>query len=413
MPRRRARRQPRILLGLLLLLASLQQVGSWACSRTAAYEWFGADCAYEGCADRPCSNGDHNRGFCSNGTWAYMCRWNDECGYDDRDPSPAVNPDYKRCPDPQPCDAGSYSPTGMKYLGDGACKHCEAGKYSSSSGATSCLPCPSGTWSTTGSASASDCTAPDTFPQSTPTTSSGSTLCPSFPSNASCILLMLYPPGGHSTHSDFGASVSIGAGFAAVGAPSAETAFVYQTRPPSAEAIASLTAPDAVAGDSFGKSVSVSKGGEWIAVGAPHRDEGGTSNRGAVYVFRYTGGLWSYHSKITSTLAAANDRFGWSVSIDDSPSNNGAVRVLVGCNYHTDYSGFVEVFEMPAGKLAQAVRCRFAGQLKRADLECVSGRWWELVSDVEQHHRRARGYVRLQRVFEWRHSGGGLTKRQL
>jgi hypothetical protein len=178
--------------------------------------------------------------------------------------------------------------------------------------------------------------------------------CPSY-TNTSCVAALLQPPLQHRTSSnDFGVSVSMGAGFAAIGAPGINMAFVYQTAPLSLEAVATLQAPDAAAGDSFGKAVSVSRNGTWIAVGAPHRDEGGSADKGAVYIFSFVQGQWTYHSKITSNLAVANDRFGWSVSVDDSL---GKVIVLVGCNYRVDYSGFVEVFELQSlGKLTQHTR---------------------------------------------------------
>jgi hypothetical protein len=48
---------------------------------------------------------------------------------------------------------------------------------------------------------------------------------PCWPSDPSCVSLLLRP----AASSDFGASVSIGAGFAVVGAPSANVAFVYRT----------------------------------------------------------------------------------------------------------------------------------------------------------------------------------------
>ena len=178
-------------------------------------------------------------------------------------------------------------------------------------------------------------------------------MLPCWPSDPSCVSLLLRP----AASSDFGASVSIGAGFAVVGAPSANVAFVYRTAPAAAEAIATLQAPDAVSGDSFGKAVSLSRSGSWIVVGAPHRAEGGTSNKGAVYVFRHASGQWSFHSKINSNLAGSNDRFGWSVSVDDSV---GVVRVLVGCNYRVESSGgFIEVFEMPATGDNTCNPCRF------------------------------------------------------
>jgi hypothetical protein len=126
-------------------------------------------------------------------------------------------------------------------------------------------------------------------------------------------------------------------------------AFVYRTSPPSDSIFATLSGPDATDGDGFGKAVSLSRRGTWIVVGAPYRDEDGLTNKGAVYIFSNLAGQWSYHSKLTSNRAVANDRFGWSVSVDDSTSTGGIVRVLVGCNFHTDYSGFVEVFDLSSG----------------------------------------------------------------
>ena len=50
----------------------------------------------------------------------------------------------------------------MDYIGDGACKPCDAGSYSTSPGATNCSSCPSGTTSPVGSTSLSDCVASTT-----------------------------------------------------------------------------------------------------------------------------------------------------------------------------------------------------------------------------------------------------------
>ncbi len=62
---------------------------------------------------------------------------------------------------------------------------------------------------------------------------------------------------------------------------------------------ATLQASDVVLGDGFGKAVSLSKGGIWAiaTVGAPYRDEGGVTDKGAVYVFKFSLGQWSYHSR--------------------------------------------------------------------------------------------------------------------
>jgi hypothetical protein len=151
---------------------------------------------------------------------------------------------------------------------------------------------------------------------------------------------LLQPPlQYHRFHGDFGVSLSIGSRFAIVGAPGINKAFVFQTTPLVTEAVATLQAPDAEEGDNFGRAVSLNRNGTWIVVGAPHSDEA----RGAVYVFNLVEGRWTYHSKITSNIATVNDRFGWSVSVDNSL---GRVIVLVGCNFNIDYSGFVELFEL-------------------------------------------------------------------
>lgn len=74
-----------------------------------------------------------------------------------------------------------------------------------------------------------------------------------------------------------------------------------------------VSAPDASAGAWFGQSVSCD--GDWAAVGAP-RDDQGQSNAGSVYLYRRTGPLtWALHSKLLAPDALANDGFGWSVSL--------------------------------------------------------------------------------------------------
>ncbi len=176
------------------------------------------------------------------------------------------------------------------------------------------------------------------------------TQCPSY-TGTSCVVALLQPPLQHRTSSDdFGASVSMGADCAVIGAPGINKAFVFKTSPLATEAVATLQASESVQGDSFGKAVSVVRDGTWIVVGAPHRDEGGYIDKGVVYVFQFTGGQWSYHSKLTSNLAAGNDRFGWSVSVDDSL---GRVIVVVGCNYRQEsWGGFVEVFELSSAGMS-------------------------------------------------------------
>jgi hypothetical protein len=45
----------------------------------------------------------------------------------------------EQCPDPPPCPAGTYSGTGKIEAGFKACRSCDAGKYASSAGLSSCV----------------------------------------------------------------------------------------------------------------------------------------------------------------------------------------------------------------------------------------------------------------------------------
>jgi hypothetical protein len=85
-----------------------------------------------------------------------------------------------------------------------------------------------------------------------------------------------------------------------------------------------LTASDAVAGDYFGYSVSIS--GDTVVVGAYGDDDGGNTS-GSAYVFeRNQGGAdnWGQVDKLTAGDAAADDRFGYSVAISDNTVVAGA-----------------------------------------------------------------------------------------
>ena len=88
--------------------------------------------------------------------------------------------------------------------------------------------------------------------------------------------------------------------------------------------------------DEFGYSVSVD--GDTLAVGAYREDSDRTgvnsstadnddaSNSGAVYVFTRTGTTWSQQAYIKASNTEANDRFGWSVSVNGDTLAVGAYR---------------------------------------------------------------------------------------
>jgi hypothetical protein len=90
-----------------------------------------------------------------------------------------------------------------------------------------------------------------------------------------------------------------------------------------------LTASDGASLDAFGNSVSISSGGDTIAVGAYHDDDGAVADRGAVYVFVQTG-TWSQQQKLQGSLGINNgfgNEFGTAVAVDGNTVFAGAPSV--------------------------------------------------------------------------------------
>jgi hypothetical protein len=101
---------------------------------------------------------------------------------------------------------------------------------------------------------------------------------------------------------------------------------------------AKLTASDGAAGDYFGQSVSIS--GDYAIVGAYHDDDKG-SNSGSAYIFKRDGTTWIQQQKLTALDGAAEDYFGWSVSISGD-------YAIVGASCDDDrgnYSGSAYIFK--------------------------------------------------------------------
>jgi hypothetical protein len=98
-----------------------------------------------------------------------------------------------------------------------------------------------------------------------------------------------------------------------------------------------LTAADAASGDQFGFSAAIY--GDTAVVGSPFDDDGGTST-GSAYVYTRSGGVWTQQAKLAAADPAADDRFGFSVSVfddtiivgarldDDGGSNSGSAYVF-------------------------------------------------------------------------------------
>jgi len=134
----------------------------------------------------------------------------------------------------------------------------------------------------------------------------------------------------------FGFAVSISGATAIVGAYqhdvgpnlSAGSAYVWTQSGGSWSMQQELTASDGAISDFFGFSVSVS--GTTALVGAYQHNVGALASAGAAYVWEETAGAWSLQKELTASDGAANDFFGYSVSVSGGTAIVGAFNHPVG-----------------------------------------------------------------------------------
>lgn len=114
----------------------------------------------------------------------------------------------------------------------------------------------------------------------------------------------------------FGYPVFIRGNYLMVGAfgddSSKGSAYVFERDDNSWSEQAKLTASDGAEDDGFGYSVSIN--GNYAVVGAPGEDDNGDDS-GSAYIFKRDGSSWSEVAKLLASDGAAEDIFGWSVSI--------------------------------------------------------------------------------------------------
>ncbi len=129
---------------------------------------------------------------------------------------------------------------------------------------------------------------------------------------------------------EFGNSVSLSGDTGIIGAwrnddggQDSGSAYIFQLINLSWQQVIKLTADDAAAGDQFGCSVSISA--STAIVGAYGDDDDG-SESGSAYVFERIGGAWQQVAKLKAADASAEDRFGWSVSVDGITAIIGAYQ---------------------------------------------------------------------------------------
>lgn len=117
---------------------------------------------------------------------------------------------------------------------------------------------------------------------------------------------------------NLGKNVFIAGTYAVVGEPGQETdkgtVFVFVRFGANWVRQAVLVASEGVAGDFFGFSVSIS--GDYVLVGAPGADVGGSTRHGSAYAFVRSGSTWTQLRKITG-IVPANTQNGFSVCLSN------------------------------------------------------------------------------------------------
>ncbi|WOO43520.1 InlB B-repeat-containing protein [Rubellicoccus peritrichatus] len=135
----------------------------------------------------------------------------------------------------------------------------------------------------------------------------------------------------------FGASVSVHGDTAVVGSfynDGSGSAYVYIRNTGVWTEQAKLADSNAVDGDWFGRSVSIS--GDTIVVGAPQSDENGY-NSGEAHVFVREEGEWTHQARLIASDNTYNDKLGFSVCIDGD-------TIIVGASGDNSNRGSAHVF---------------------------------------------------------------------
>lgn len=122
----------------------------------------------------------------------------------------------------------------------------------------------------------------------------------------------------------------IGAFYKTVGAAQQGVAYVFTRSGTTWTQQQQLTASDAAANDWFGYTISLS--GNTVLIAAPQKTIGANAMQGAAYVFVNSGGTWVQQQKLTASDGAANDLFGWFLALSGNTAAVGAYKKTVGAN---------------------------------------------------------------------------------
>ncbi len=145
----------------------------------------------------------------------------------------------------------------------------------------------------------------------------------------------------------FGTAVSISGDVAVVGAYADDdngsdsgSAYVFRWNGSSWAEEQKLLAPDGMAGDGFGFSVSVS--GSVVVVGAISDACAAGTSCGSAHAYRFNGSTWAWEQKLTPSDAGAGHNFGVAVSVDGNVAVVGAYLHDMAYVYHWEKNEWVE-----------------------------------------------------------------------
>ena len=179
-------------------------------------------------------------------------------------------------------------------------------------------------------------------------------------------------PSDGSAGDEFGRSVSLDGDYALVGAIQADidgkanagAAYIFECDLNGDwSQKKKLTASDGSTRDMFG--ISVSLDGDYALVGARYADVDGKANAGAAYIFERGAEGWIQKKKLTASDGSADDRFGYSVSLDGDYALVGANSADVngknsaGAAYYFNLQGL----SLGEGYRDFSARTKFAPQL--------------------------------------------------
>lgn len=194
----------------------------------------------------------------------------------------------------------------------------------------------------------------------------------------------------------FGIGVGVSGDTAIVGAFGANTsrgaAYVFTRTGTVWTQQQKLTAGDGAAGDQFGWSVAID--GETVIIGA-HSDDGA---RGAAYVFRRSGTVWTEEQKLTSADGATFDQFGYSVAISGESVVCGAVADDNGSAYVFTRSGTTWSQQQKLTAMDGAVNDKFGGSVSIDGNRMIAGSEGDDVGTVAD---QGSAYIFLRTGTTW------------